>query len=160
MPAAAAAFCLLMGTLHCSYNTYNQHYKEVQCFQQQVEPLLVKYGVNFVFFGEAFLTEHVFCTCKCARCTKAMSSSCGMPFHWCSNALPAGHVHAYERTWPVNNYKLDHCGPVNIIIGELWDLFVASVTSVISIVSQKFQSIGVGTAACRIQLSHLSVVAS
>ncbi|CAL5227608.1 g10610 [Coccomyxa viridis] len=61
------------------YNTYNQHYKEVQCFQQQVEPLLVKYGVNFVFFG---------------------------------------HVHAYERTWPVNNYKLDPCGPVNIIIGD------------------------------------------
>ena len=36
----------------CSYNTYNQHYKEVQCFQDQVEPLLYKYGVNFVFFGE------------------------------------------------------------------------------------------------------------
>ncbi len=41
-----------MRMLPCSYNTYNQHYKEVQCFQQQVEPLLVKYGVNFVFFGE------------------------------------------------------------------------------------------------------------
>ena len=49
-----AASCLVMCTLPCSYNTYNQHYKEVQCFQQQVEPLLVKYGVNFVFFGEHF----------------------------------------------------------------------------------------------------------
>ncbi len=36
----------------CSYNTYNQHYKEVQCFQGQVEPLLYKYGANFVFFGQ------------------------------------------------------------------------------------------------------------
>ena len=30
----------------------------------------------------------------------------------------AGHVHAYERSWPVYNYKLDPCGPLNIIIGE------------------------------------------
>ena len=48
-----------MNAVTCSYNTYNQHYKEVQCFQQQVEPLLVKYGVNFVFFGEpTFLPQN------------------------------------------------------------------------------------------------------
>jgi len=41
-----------MSVLRCSYNTYNSHYKEVQCFQKQVEPLLYKYGVNFVFFGK------------------------------------------------------------------------------------------------------------
>ena len=40
----------------------------------------------------------------------------------CMDMLPAGHVHAYERTWPVNNYKLDPCGPVNIIIGKLRNL--------------------------------------
>ena len=38
----------------------------------------------------------------------------GMLRRW---AWYAGHVHAYERTWPVNNYKMDPCGPVNIIIG-------------------------------------------
>lgn len=62
MSAWLHASCLfnlhkLIGVLPCSYNTYNSHYKEVQCFQDQVEPLLYKYGVNFVFFGEPRLPQ-------------------------------------------------------------------------------------------------------
>lgn len=29
-----------------------------------------------------------------------------------------GHVHAYERTWPVHNWTLDDCGPMHIILGD------------------------------------------
>eukprot|EP00878_Enallax_costatus_P047102 GHUV01057496.1.p1 GENE.GHUV01057496.1~~GHUV01057496.1.p1 ORF type:complete len:373 (+),score=76.41 GHUV01057496.1:799-1917(+) len=29
-----------------------------------------------------------------------------------------GHVHAYERVKPINNYKVDECGPVHITIGD------------------------------------------
>lgn len=29
-----------------------------------------------------------------------------------------GHVHAYERTWPVYNWTLDDCGPVHITLGN------------------------------------------
>ncbi len=34
-----------------------------------------------------------------------------------THALHAGHVHAYERTAPVNNYTVDPCGTVHITIG-------------------------------------------
>jgi hypothetical protein len=37
---------------------------------------------------------------------------------WLALACDAGHVHAYERMWPVFNYKLDPCAPVSITIGE------------------------------------------
>jgi hypothetical protein len=40
-----------------SYNTYNSHYKEVECFQQQIEDLLYKYGVDFAFFGHVHAYE-------------------------------------------------------------------------------------------------------
>ena len=121
---------LLMSVLRCSYNTYNSHYKEVQCFQKQVEPLLYKYGVNFVFFGE-LLRSHT------RSLVTLVASECFMHFGLPALAesgivkrnglapkpceygtLVAGHVHAYERSWPVYNYKLDPCGPLNIIIGE------------------------------------------
>ncbi|EIE24240.1 Metallo-dependent phosphatase [Coccomyxa subellipsoidea C-169] len=39
------------------YNTYNSHYKEVECFQQQIEDVLHKYGVNFAFFGHVHAYE-------------------------------------------------------------------------------------------------------
>ena len=29
-----------------------------------------------------------------------------------------GHVHAYERTYPVNNNAVDPCGPTHITIGD------------------------------------------
>ncbi len=41
----------------CSYNTYNSHYKEVECYQQQIEDLLYKYGVDFIFFGHVHAYE-------------------------------------------------------------------------------------------------------
>lgn len=41
----------------CSYNTYSAHYKEVECFQQQVETLLFQYGVSFVFNGHVHAYE-------------------------------------------------------------------------------------------------------
>ena len=34
-----------------------------------------------------------------------------------THGLHAGHVHAYERTAPVNNYSVDPCGTVHITIG-------------------------------------------
>lgn len=39
------------------YNTYTAHYKEVECFQQQVETLLYQYGVSFVFNGHVHAYE-------------------------------------------------------------------------------------------------------
>ena len=76
-----------MCTMLCSYNTYNQHYKEVQCFQQQVEPLLVKYGVNFVFFGEhspdaeyAAQTRHTW-HWQCWECSRQLACK-ALTFVW------------------------------------------------------------------------------
>ncbi|BDA46067.1 Purple acid phosphatase 15 [Coccomyxa sp. Obi] len=39
------------------YNTYNSHYKEVECYQQQIEDVLYKYGVDFIFFGHVHAYE-------------------------------------------------------------------------------------------------------
>lgn len=41
----------------CSYNTYQAHYKEVECYQQQIEDLLFKYGVDFLFLGHVHAYE-------------------------------------------------------------------------------------------------------
>ena len=35
----------------CSYSTYALHFKEVQCFQGQVEQLLYDGGADIVFAG-------------------------------------------------------------------------------------------------------------
>ena len=120
-----------MSVLRCSYNTYNSHYKEVQCFQKQVEPLLYRYGVNFVFFGK-LLSLHTrplvtLVTSEClmhvvlpAMADLGIVKWNGLAPKPCENGMHvAGHVHAYERSWPVYNYKLNPCGPLNIIIGEL-----------------------------------------
>ena len=32
--------------------------------------------------------------------------------------LRSGHIHAYERTFPVNNYQLDQCGPRYLTMGD------------------------------------------
>ena len=32
--------------------------------------------------------------------------------------LRPGHIHAYERTFPVNNYQLDQCGPRYLTMGD------------------------------------------
>ncbi len=39
------------------YNTWPSHFKEVECFQQQVEPILYKYGVDMVFTGHTHAYE-------------------------------------------------------------------------------------------------------
>ena len=39
------------------YNTWPSHFKEVECFQQQVEPILFKYGVDMVFTGHTHAYE-------------------------------------------------------------------------------------------------------
>lgn len=39
-----------------------------------------------------------------------------LPLHEARN-LP-GHVHAYERSAPVNNFTVDPCGAVHITIGD------------------------------------------
>ncbi|KAE7998001.1 hypothetical protein FH972_002581 [Carpinus fangiana] len=61
------------------YNSYNAHYREVECMRVAMEDLLYSYGVDIVFNG---------------------------------------HVHAYERSNRVYNYKLDPCGPVYITVGD------------------------------------------
>ena len=30
----------------------------------------------------------------------------------------AGHIHAYERTFPLNNYAVDQCGPRYLTMGD------------------------------------------
>ena len=39
------------------YNTWPSHFKEVECFQQQVEPILYKYGVDMVYTGHTHAYE-------------------------------------------------------------------------------------------------------
>ena len=46
-----------MGRLAAWYNTWPSHFKEVECFQQQVEPILFKYGVDMVFTGHTHAYE-------------------------------------------------------------------------------------------------------
>jgi hypothetical protein len=61
------------------YSTFVGHFKEMDCFREAYEPLLLKYGVDL---------------------------------------LLNGHVHAYERTHPVADYKADPCGVVHISVGD------------------------------------------
>ena len=39
------------------YNTWPSHFKEVECFQQQVEPILYQYGVDMVYTGHTHAYE-------------------------------------------------------------------------------------------------------
>ena len=41
----------------CSYSTYAVHFKEVECFQQQIEQLLYDGGADFVFAGHVHAYE-------------------------------------------------------------------------------------------------------
>jgi hypothetical protein len=47
------------------------------------------------------LARHIFSTCIDELCL-----------------CVAGHVHAYERTFPVYNYTVNKCGTVHITIGD------------------------------------------
>ena len=57
------------------YNTWPSHFKEVECFQQQVEPILYKYGVDMVYTGHTHAYEvrsrppktHAGCGCTASQ---------------------------------------------------------------------------------------------
>ena len=61
------------------YCTNVGHYNEAEIFRRQYEPLLYKYGVDFVMNG---------------------------------------HVHAYERSYPVYNNTVDPCGITHLVLGD------------------------------------------
>ena len=69
-------------TIHCPiYNTFKAHHNDPQLVNAKLflEPIFVKYHVNFVF---------------------------------------SGHLHAYMRTHPVVNNKINATGPIHIVLGN------------------------------------------
>lgn len=52
------------------YNTWPSHFKEVECFQQQVEPILYQYGVDMVYTGHthAYEVGTPSCACTSSNC--------------------------------------------------------------------------------------------
>lgn len=80
-----------------------------------LEPLTYAAGVDLFFYG-----ENQSCLCLSPHPQQICLSTCyRIPYvrqdREC--ACHAGHVHAYERTTPVNNYTVDPCGTVHITIG-------------------------------------------
>jgi hypothetical protein len=37
---------------------------------------------------------------------------------WGVSVVFNGHDHSYQRSYPMNNYKKDSCGPVHIVLGN------------------------------------------
>lgn len=99
------------------YQTYSGgDYRSNECMRQNFEPLYYQYGVDLQFHGAPLPLL------PCSSRERAHFLQQRLGTRPSTDALPllfpAGHVHAYERSYPVYNYVNDPCGTTHILIGD------------------------------------------
>ena len=99
------------------YQTYSgSDYRGNECMRQAFEPLYYQYGVDVQFNGTP---PHSTCVLPpTSWYSTLVSNHKWRPSHSKGPLVLAGHVHAYERSFPVNNYNVDPCGTTHILIGD------------------------------------------